>query len=290
MVAGTGYIFAARRRTGVFLCLLLIGLLGGAVSGSSAAAGTPKGSVETTDPVVISQYVGKLFVKAQETWPNEFGTVWTEFPLVVASATRTASTRSDGPGRIFVSFTEGAEEKVAELAKTFIRPDLLVPVTAKHSRKELESLVARIVADQERVRQGLPPLAHVSPDGRFAVGSDVISGRIIIAAPKITDEFRDAFIDEYRSYGISLTFEARYVNRPVDPALHARLKRLNRSIRTAVADLKRTRARHKQLQQRGNVGKRALRRSRQKVKRAKRKVNRHRQQRLRVLHLIRESL
>lgn len=290
MIAETGGIFAARRRTGACLCLLLIGLLGGALSNSSAAAGTPKGSVGTTDPAVISQHVGKLFLKAQETWPNEFGTVWTEFPLVVASSTGTASNRPDGPGRIFVSFTVGAEEKVAELAKTFIRPDLLVPVTAKHSRKELDSVVARIVADQERARQGLPPLAHVSPDGRFAVGSDVISGRIIVAAPRITGEFRNAFIDEYGRYGISLTFEARYVDRPVDPALHARLKRLNRSIRTAVADLKRTRARHKQLRQRGDSGKRALRRSRQKVRKAKRKVNRQRQQRLRVLQLIRESL
>jgi hypothetical protein len=73
-------------------------------------------------------------------WPHEYGWVWIE-----------PDKPEDG---VFVGFTEGAEEKVAELAKDFSYPELLVPVTVKYSATEIQDLQNQIIAGRENAKRG----------------------------------------------------------------------------------------------------------------------------------------
>jgi hypothetical protein len=122
-------------------------------------------------------------VIARGVWPDTFAGEWVR------------------PGRMFLAFTEGAEEKVRELSECF-PDDNLVPVTVERSAGELQGLADRISADLELIASGRLSVPGI-PVGRYDLAVFPRRNSVLVWLEELDPDVMAAF---ERRYGDALVF------------------------------------------------------------------------------------
>ncbi len=135
------------RIAGLFstVVFLLIGSLVGVSYAEDDKEGG--GDKETTE------WFNHLGSRTMERWPDDFaGLKFVEpgTPL----------------GGVEIRFSEGAEEKVAEIAKEAPQPELLIPVNVPKSQAQIAHEMALVISDREEAKRGFGPLAETRRDVR----------------------------------------------------------------------------------------------------------------------------
>lgn len=161
--------FKAERIAGLFstVVFLLIGSLVGVSYAEDDKEGG--GDKETTE------WFNHLGSRTMERWPDDFaGLKFVEpgTPL----------------GGVEVRFSEGAEEKVAEIAKEAPQPELLIPVNVPKSQAQIAHEMALVISDREEAKRGLGPLAETK--GMFDMDADLGTGEILVMMPDPTEKVR----------------------------------------------------------------------------------------------------
>lgn len=162
------------RVTGLISVVFL--LLAGVLVGVSSANGDKEAEGSTTE------WFDHLGSRTMEQWPDQFaGLRYLE--------------RGTPLGGVEVRFSEGAEEKVAEIAKGAPRPDLLIPVEVPKSQAQIAREMAAVIEDRELAKRESGPLALTR--GMFDMDADLGTGEILVMMPKPSEEVRAAFERTY---------------------------------------------------------------------------------------------
>lgn len=112
------------------------------------------------------------------------------------------------PFGVAVSFTDGAEAKVADLSDEFAYPELLRPTDAVVSEQTLLGLQGDIVADRsdvQRGRQSRAPESLRANGGRYDVAVEHMANRVVITLPAPNEKAR---AEVRQRYGAAVALEA----------------------------------------------------------------------------------
>jgi streptogrisin C len=146
---------------------------------TSARATEPGGETPTSvEPDPLELAVDELDASAAAKWPDEYAGLWL-----------------DGE-EVNLAFTSGADAKVADLAMTFPKPELLRAVDAEVSLAQLQSLQDEIVAARDGKTEVAEELAAVAP-AEYPVGIDLANNSVYVQVEKITTQVQEAFRSEY---------------------------------------------------------------------------------------------
>jgi hypothetical protein len=130
----------------------------------------------------IAGAAGAMRNEAERRWPDEFTEVWIDRRTIV------------------LAFTDGAEEKVAELREAIDQPFALRAADGR-AVEEIYALRARVQRDRESLAAGSPPRGMPQPiidtEGVYDVYDDIMSGVAVVAVKRLTPELQQAFTDFY---------------------------------------------------------------------------------------------
>jgi len=133
-------------------------------------------SLRLVERLRLTPAVGALEHAARSRYGETFAGIWREY--------------GTGVGRIKLAFTNGAQQKVADLARDFVEPDLIDAVDAE-----------RTMADVEAVREAVGnDLAYWQSQGLkiVSIGSDIQANRARVSV----EEWQEPAIEEMRQrYG-----------------------------------------------------------------------------------------
>lgn len=171
----------AMKRVATALAILVVSMV---ALGASANAESP-----TEDQVTRAN------IYVQETWPDEFAGYWLDFDYPRSKVD------FDGPGygpdqKVFIAFTSGAEEKVAQVRDLFPGTNPFVAVTHKYSMNALEDLQRRATRDMRSYMDGELDI----PGPRFEwFGSSiwVVDNVVEIGVSEVTPEYESWAADRY---------------------------------------------------------------------------------------------
>ncbi len=139
--------------------------------------------------------VVKAQIYAQETWPDEFAGFWLDFDYP-----RTNKHQGGIPSdqKVFIAFTDDAEEKVAELRQKFPASNPYVAVTHTHSMVELERLQQKVTNDLRAYMDGR--LAIPGPAFKWhGTGIWVVDNVVEVNLSAVTPEYEAWAADRYGS-------------------------------------------------------------------------------------------
>ncbi|MBN8866551.1 MAG: hypothetical protein J0H98_03255 [Solirubrobacterales bacterium] len=176
-------------------------------------AADTSGSQEADDNV-LSAAIADIGPMAMKKWPDQYGWVRIE------------------PGHpengVEVGFTEGAAEKVSEIAESFPQPELLRPISVPLSHVALRAHIKEIAGDREAAKSGEGPLADLESP-HFDLQSDVWSGKVEAIMPKVSQETRDVF---ERTYGDLVVVQEGGLGHPASCTSR---KRCGKELRAGIA-------------------------------------------------------
>ena len=121
--------------------------------------------------------------EASKRWPTEFAGLWIDRRTIV------------------ISFTEGAEEKVAELREAIQQPHTIVAVNGQHPLDELRAHQQKMITDREHLSEGDHPAdmpaAIVETKGNYDLGIDIKTSVVTVNVERLSPELEAAFGEYY---------------------------------------------------------------------------------------------
>lgn len=186
--------WSMRRGSVVSALSLFFVLVGVAVSaGASSSEEGRSGPPELTE---LDRAAFSLEPAARELWPGSFGGAW--------------GNAGQGPLKIYVAFTEGAEEKVATLAEGFPEPQMLEPVTVHSSLAELEDLQLKMISEREAA-QDAQSLLRGAEGEKYDLGIDYERNAVRVVVP---DQVEAARASLGKAYGRAVVVEEGVLSVP----------------------------------------------------------------------------
>jgi hypothetical protein len=137
--------------------------------------------------------------EAVKRWPDEFAGLWIDRRTIV------------------VAFTEGAEEKAAELRQAIEQPFPVIAADAERTVDELRDLQQTMIAHRADLGRGDHPsdmpAAMVETRGHYDLGIDIQTGVVTVHVERLSPELQAAF-GEY--YGAELIRVEEGMAQPLD--------------------------------------------------------------------------
>jgi hypothetical protein len=185
----------ARPRFALPAAGILLLLLIAAVAASASAGAVSEDPEAPPGPSKVDQASALLEPTARDRWPDSFGGIW--------------GNEGEEPAKLYVAFTDGAKEKVAELAAGFPAPEMLVPVTVQHSLLQLEELQLKMIAERESGDSG--NLLAAADGAKLDLGIDLEGNAVRVITPTEPDATRESLS---AAYGPAVEVEAGSLSHP----------------------------------------------------------------------------
>jgi hypothetical protein len=163
------------------------------------ASGATSASPAEPDATGLSELDRASFLlepTARKLWPGSFGGIWGNAGRV--------------PPKLYVAFTEDAEEKIAILAEDFPVPEMLEPVTVRHSLNYLENLQLKLIAERESDQDAEDPLAEAN-GGNYDLGIDYEGNAVRVITPSDVEAARTSV---NAAYGDAVEVEEGGLSQP----------------------------------------------------------------------------
>lgn len=176
------------RRIIAIFCGLAMALIGAAAasaqtdSSSDGDADRLEAAPPPMDPA-LERGLDSLEPSAREQWPETFAGLW-------------ISGEDPDSDSISIAFTEGAEEHVSQLAKSFPYPEMLEPVTVGSSYRDLESLQGEMIDDRELTRDGELSVPDVPP-AEYDLDIDLEANQVVATVAEPSEQTRAWFTERY---------------------------------------------------------------------------------------------